>query len=87
MALSIYHIIKGPVISNKAYKVSQQNKVVLRVHVDANAPMIKEAVKHIFGVEVVKVNTLYRKKKSRKRGRVYIEGATVKHAYVTLKEG
>ncbi|QQR53464.1 50S ribosomal protein L23 [bacterium] len=87
MAISIYDVIQGPVVSNKAYKASQSNKVVLHVHKNANAVMIKEAVEKFFDVKVAKVNTLITVGKRRRVGRAFIDGAIKKRAYVTLKDG
>ena len=87
MAINIYNVIKGPVISNKAYKLNALNKVVLHVHKEANAVMIKEAVEKIFNVKVAKVNTLLSIGKSKRVGRKYIEGSIKKKAYITLKDG
>jgi large subunit ribosomal protein L23 len=87
MDMSIYNIIKGPVVSNKAYKANRANKVILRVHIDANSVMIKEAVEKFFNVKVAKVNTLIRKKKSHRVKRILFEGSCEKRAYITLKEG
>jgi large subunit ribosomal protein L23 len=87
MDLSIYNVIKGPVISDKAYKANRVNKVVLHVHIDANSVMIKEAVEKFFNVKVAKVNTLIRKNKARRVKRVLFEGSYEKRAYITLKKG
>lgn len=87
MALNKYSIIKGPVISPKAYKLNLENKVVLIVDPRANAPMIKEAVERLFNVKVLKVNTLYRTAKAKKIGRKVIPGGKTKRAYVTLAKG
>ena len=87
MDISIYNVIKGPVISDKAYKANKKNKVVLHVHNAANSVMIKEAVEKFFDVKVDKVNTLIVKGKRRRVGKSFVEGLITKRAYVTLKEG
>ena len=56
MDLTKYDIIKRPVISDKAYKLSKQNKVLVQVHQDANRPEIKKAAEQLFGVKITKVN-------------------------------
>ena len=39
MELSIYQIIQGPVVSDKAYKLNKKlNKLVIKVHPQANKP-------------------------------------------------
>lgn len=88
MDLTIYDIIKGPVISNKAILSNRkQNKLVLKVHQDSNKPLIKQALEKIFNVKVEKVNCLNRPGKSRRVGRRIIQRSATKIAVVTLKEG
>jgi large subunit ribosomal protein L23 len=87
MDINIYHVIKGPVISDKAYKANLKDKIVLHVHNAANSVMIKEAVEKFFNVKVAKVNTLITKGKRRKVGRAFVEGKVTKRAYITLKKG
>ena len=88
MALSLYDIIIGPVISDKAYKLNKsQNKLMLNVHLDANKPMIKEALEKLFSVKVENVNVLIREDKTRRvKGRT-VHGGRKKRAIITLVEG
>ena len=90
MEISIYEIIKKPLLSEKAQRASQeQHKLVLEVHPHANKPLIKAALKKLFNVEVENVNILIRKGKKRNilRRRVAVKGSDRKIAWVTLKEG
>jgi large subunit ribosomal protein L23 len=87
MALTIYNIIKAPVISQKAYRLQAINQVVFKVDKNANAPMIKEATEKLFNVKVISVNTQIRKPKTKRVGRVLHAGSTVKYAYITLAKG
>jgi len=49
MDLSLYDIIKGPKISEKAYGMNQkEGKLVLEVHPKANKPLIAQALKKTF---------------------------------------
>jgi large subunit ribosomal protein L23 len=82
-----YDTILSPVITEKATMLSEQNKVVFRVAGDATKPEIADAVENLFKVNVVKVNTINVKGKTKRfRGR---EGqrSDVKKAIVTLAEG
>jgi large subunit ribosomal protein L23 len=82
-----YDTILSPVITEKATMLSEQNKVVFRVAGDATKPQIAEAVENLFKVNVVKVNTINVKGKTKRfRGR---EGkrSDVKKAIITLAEG
>ncbi|HEX3918043.1 MAG TPA: 50S ribosomal protein L23 [Caulobacteraceae bacterium] len=82
-----YDTILSPVITEKATMLSEHNKVVFRVAGDATKPQIAEAVENLFKVNVVKVNTINVKGKTKRfRGR---DGkrADVKKAIITLAEG
>ena len=82
-----YDTILSPVITEKATVLSEQNKVVFRVAMEATKDEIAAAVEELFKVKVTKVNTLIQKGKTKRfRGR---EGrrSDVKKAIVTLQEG
>jgi large subunit ribosomal protein L23 len=88
MDLNVFEIIKGPVVSEKATLLNQkQNKLLLKVHPQANKMQIKEAIQRIFNVKVDKVNTLNRIGKTRRVRRTIVQGSTTKRVFVTLKEG
>lgn len=89
MELSIYDIIQGPVVSDKAYQQNQKlQKLVLEVHMHANKPLVQEAVEKLFGVHVAKVAILIRKGKRRMtKSRIITQDKTCKRAIVTLKAG
>jgi len=82
-----YDVIVGPVITEKATRVSEYGQIVFKVRLDANKAEIKEAVQNIFGVQVVAVNTLVQKGKTKRfRGRPGKRN-DVKKAFVRLAEG
>lgn len=88
MALNVFEIIKGPVVSEKATLLNQKlRKLLLKVHPQANKTQIKEALQRLFNVKVDKVNTLNRIGKTRRMRRVIVQGSTTKRVIVTLKEG
>jgi large subunit ribosomal protein L23 len=92
MELTVYDIIKGKVISDKAYKLNQKNQqLVLEVHPKANKPLIRDALKKLFNVEIETVRTVNRKKSNaRTASRRYNANPSTKIrkiAYVTLAEG
>ena len=88
MDLNIHEIIKGPVVSGKATLLNQkQQKLVLKVHPQANKTQIKAAIQRLFSVKVKKVNTQNRIGKTRRMRRTIIEGSTTKRVVVTLQEG
>ena len=82
-----YDTILAPVITEKATVLSEQNKVVFRVALDATKDEIAAAVEELFKVRVIKVNTLIQKGKTKRfRGRPG-RRSDVKKAIVTLEEG
>lgn len=87
MDLTIYDIIRRPVVTEKAtLLVNKLRKVVLEVHPEANAPLIAEALKKLFGVEVKKINIVVRKGKIRTFKRMKSKGNLSKRAIITLKD-
>ena len=82
-----YDVIVAPHITEKATMLSEQNAVVFRVANRATKPEIKAAVEALFGVDVVGVNTIVQKGKTKKwKGTPYTK-SDVKKAIVTLKHG
>ena len=67
MDLTIYDVIQGPVISDKAYKLNKKfKKLVLRVHPHANKTLVADALQKLFNVKVDSVAILIRKGKSKR---------------------
>lgn len=56
-------IILAPVVSEKSYGLIEQGVYTFKVHPSASKPEISDAVESIWGVTVLKVNTLNRKGK------------------------
>lgn len=82
-----YDIILGPVITEKATNLSEQNKVVFKVRKTATKPQIKQAIEKLFDVKVESVNTLVRKGKVKRFKGTVGQQSDVKKAVVTLAEG
>ncbi len=83
----MFEILRSPVITEKATMMTERSQVAFRVSVDATKPEIKAAVEGLFGVNVVAVNTLVQKGKTKRfRGRPGVR-SDVKKAYVQLAEG
>ena len=80
-------VIIRPIITEHSYDQMEDNVYTFEVAKDANKVEIRQAVEEIFGVTVVKVNTLNVKSKP-KRVR-YQAGytRTWKKAMVTVEEG
>lgn len=64
-----YDIIKRPVITEQSMSETEMKKYVFEVAKDANKIEIAKAVEEIFGVKVVKVNTLNQQGKLKRTGR------------------
>ncbi len=82
-------VVIRPVVSEKSYALLERNAYTFVVHPDAGKPEISAAIEEIFGVQVVKVNTLNRKGKSIRNRRTGQLGkrADRKRAIVTLAAG
>ena len=79
--------IISPNITEKSTSLSEFNKVVFKVDRDANKKSIKKSIEKIFKVNVIKINTINIKGKSKliKNKRSFKTG--FKKAIVTLKKG
>ena len=67
-----YDVIVAPHITEKATLLSEHNAVVFKVADKATKPEIKAAVEALFGVQVVGVNTLTVKGKTKRwKGKPY----------------
>ncbi len=83
----LYDVIRKPIITEKATMASENGAVVFEVAIDANKPLIKEAVETLFGVKVKAVNTSITKGKVKRFRGQPGRRRDVKKAYVTLEEG
>lgn len=82
-------VIIRPVVSEKSYALLDQGVYTFVVQPDANKAEIRYAIETIFGVNVVKVNTLNRpgKRKRNRRQQTFGKRADTKRAIVTLASG
>ncbi len=82
-----YDTILSPLITEKSTLLSEYNKVIFKVPLEAAKPAIKEAVEALFKVTVTKVNTIQVKGKTKRfRGKLG-QRSGFKKAIVTLEEG
>tara|TARA_Y100001949_G_scaffold54639_1_gene46023 strand:- start:284 stop:577 length:294 start_codon:yes stop_codon:yes gene_type:complete len=77
----------SPNITEKSTSLSEFNKVVFKVHKGASKNSIKKSIEKIFKVNVIKVNTINLKGKTKlvRNKKAYKSG--YKKAIVTLKKG
>ena len=82
-------IILAPIVSEKSFSLSEGGAYTFKVHPSASKPEIHDAVEAIFGVKVLKVNTLNRigKRKRDRRTGSFGKRPDTKRAIVTLLEG
>jgi large subunit ribosomal protein L23 len=82
-------VIIKPVVSEKSYGLLDHGVYTFIVAPGSNKIEIRQAVERIFGVNVVKVNTLNRPgKRKRNRGKAtYGKRSDTKRAVVTLAPG
>ena len=81
-------VLIAPVISEKSYdRIADSNSYTSFVHPKTDKPQIKKAVEQMFDVNVLRVNTMYRKGKKKRFGYVFGQQSTRKIAIVTLSEG
>jgi large subunit ribosomal protein L23 len=79
-------IIKRPVITEHSADLMAEKKYTFEVSTKANKTEIKDAIESIFGVNVVKVNTLNLKGKFKRMGRYGGFRPNRKKAIVQLSE-
>jgi large subunit ribosomal protein L23 len=82
-----YDTIIAPVITEKSTLLSEQNKVVFKVPLDATKDDVKAAVEALFKVKVLAVNTIRTKGKEKRFRGVLGRRSDQKKAIVTLAEG
>ena len=82
-----YDTILSPVITEKATLLSEQNKIVFRVPLEATKDEVKEAVEKLFSVKVGSVNTIRQKGKAKRFKGFKGKRADTKKAIVTLLAG
>lgn len=80
-------IILRPIVSEKSYRLLDENKYTFQVDPRANKTQIKIAIEKIFGVKVVAVNTMNRKGKTRRTRYGMAKRPDTKRAVVSLAAG
>ena len=79
--------IISPNVTEKSTSLSVNNKIVFKVHKGASKNLIKKNIEKIFKVNVVKINTINSKGKSKmvRNKKTFKPG--YKKAIITLKKG
>ncbi|MCB2215056.1 50S ribosomal protein L23 [Desulfofustis glycolicus] len=85
---NMYSVLQGPCLTEKANLQQEMgNKVVFKVHPDANKIEIRKAVESMFKVKVRDVKTVSMPGKQKRVGKHFGRTQDWKKAYVTLAEG
>jgi large subunit ribosomal protein L23 len=79
--------IISPNVTEKSTSLSEYNKIVFKVHNGASKSSIKRSVEKIFKVNVIKVNTINLKGKTKMVKNRKITKPSFKKAIITLKKG
>lgn len=85
-----YSVLVKPVLSEKSMAAREREsgrKYTFLIHNKATKDDVKKAVEKIFEVNVVAINTMITRGKTRRRGLVMSQQSLKKKAIVTLKSG
>ena len=82
-----YDVVLAPHITEKSTMLSEHNAVVFKVAETASKPEIKAAIEALFNVNVVSINTMITKGKTKKWKGTPYRRSDVKKAIVTLAAG
>ena len=87
MNLHLFDKILSPHLTEKSTNLSEQNKIIFKVHHKATKVNLKKNIEKIFKVNVTKINIINKQNRTKlTRGRkVKISG--FKKAIITLKKG
>ena len=83
-----YDVLRRPIVSEKAAKLSESNGIVFEVAMSATKEDVAKAIEILFGIKPTKVNIVVVKGKVKSfRGRNSGTQRSVKKAYVSLPAG
>ncbi|MCP4482648.1 MAG: 50S ribosomal protein L23 [bacterium] len=82
-----HNILVRPIFTEKGALSKEQNKYVFQVNKDASKIEIKKAIKDLFNVDAISVNTANYQGKKKRVGRFVGKRADWKKAVATLSEG
>lgn len=84
---SAYEVIIRPVVTERSFDLMEQGKYTFEVARKAPKEEIAAAIEKLFGVHVVKVNTMWVKPKNKRVRYQYGKTRTWKKAVVTVAPG
>ena len=84
---NLFDTIVSPAVTEKATSLSEFNKIVFKVHKGASKKSIKKSIEKIFKVNVIKINTINLRGKTKLVKGKKSSRPGYKKAIVTLKKG
>ena len=84
---NMYDKIISPVVTEKSTNQSEQNKIVFKVNKKFNKKQIKKNIEKIFKVDVIKINVVNKKNRTKSTRGKKVKVSGFKKAIVTLKKG
>ena len=93
MAANPRDVLIRPLVTEKSSGMMQDNKYTFEVALKATKSEVKAALKSVFSVDVIKINTSIlrgkhtRKARSKRTGPIDVKSANTKKAFVRLKQG
>ena len=86
--IKIVKILRRPMVTEKsALHEKDNNEYMFRVDLKATKPEVRKAIKELYGVDVESVNTIIRKGKKIRFGKIEGQRSDEKIAIVKLKAG
>ena len=85
--IHLYDKILSPLLTEKSTNLSEQNKIVFKVHKNANKQNLKSNIEKIFKVNVTKINIINKKNRTNLTRGKKVKVSGFKKAIVTLKKG
>jgi len=86
-ALSIYEVLRRPLITEKSTVLQSDGKYIFEVATHATKHQIKAAIEQTFKVDVIAVNVMNVKGKTKRVKSGFTTAPSWKKAFVSLKSG
>jgi len=85
--IHLYDKILSPIVTEKTTNLSEQNKIVFKVPIGANKLNLKKNIEKIFQVNVIKINIINKRNRTKVTRGKKVKVSGFKKAIITLKKG
>ena len=85
--IHLFDKILSPLLTEKSTNLSEQNKIVFKVHKNANKQNLKRNIEKIFKVNVTKINIINKQTRIKLTRGKKVKVSGFKKVIVTLKKG